>query len=400
MLSGKHIVLGVSGGIAAYKIPELIRLLVKSRAEVRVTTSRHALEFVTPLTLQTLSGAPVYSDVFAAINAHATEHISLPTWGDAMIVAPATANILAKAANGIADDALSTTIASCIARKPILFAPAMNDRMWDSPATQQAITTLRSFPGVSVLDPSEGFLACGVNGKGRMPEPPELLEALSTIITHKDLVGKQVLITAGGTREQIDPVRFISNYSTGKMGIALAHECARRGATVTLVAGSISTPILNPFGRIRRIDALTAEAMYSACMKEWPTSDIAILCAAVADFTPTPVDHKIKKAPGQTELTLSLHTTPDIAASLGSHKKEGQTLIGFALETDNELVNAQSKLRSKHLDLIVLNSLRDSGAGFGTDTNRVTLLRANGSSTTLPLLSKAEVASAIIDELI
>ena len=397
-LSGKHILVGVSGGIAAYKIPELIRSLLKAGAQVRVTTTRHALEFVTELTLQTVSGNRVYSDVFAAINEHATEHISLPDWCDAMIVAPATANVLAKTAAGIADDALTTTICSCVARKPIVIAPAMNDKMWENPATQHAIGTIRSWENVTVIEPAVGQLACGTCGKGRMPEIDELQEALEYALTPKTLKGKHVLITAGGTQEKIDPVRFISNYSTGKMGFALAHECARRGADVTLVCGSVSAPLLNPFGTIRRIDALSAQAMYEACTAAWQQADIAILCAAVADFAPADTaDEKIKKQPGQTGLDLRLTTTPDIAKALGESKRPDQTLIGFALETQNETKNALAKLERKRMDAIVLNSLRDKGAGFGTNTNRVTILSASGNSIELPLQSKAGIAAEILN---
>ena len=399
-LRGKHIVVGISGGIAAYKIPELIRSLIKAGAEVRVTTTQNALQFVTELTLQTLSGSRVYSDVFAAINEHATEHISLPEWADAMIVAPATANVVAKMASGIADDALTTTIASCVARKPMVVAPAMNDKMWENPATQQAIATIRQWSNVRVLEPAEGLLACGTIGKGRMPEIEDLQEALEYALAPQDLCGKHVLITAGGTQEKIDPVRFVSNYSTGKMGFALAQACARRGAEVTLVCGAVSAPLYNPFGLIHRIDALSAQAMYEACVAEWPKIDCAILCAAVADFAPTEAAEKIKKQPGQTELMLAMHTTPDIAKALGESKRAGQRLIGFALETQNEKENALHKMERKHLDAIVLNSLRDAGAGFGTDTNRVTILTADGQTAELPLLSKADVAAAILDTLV
>ena len=399
-LSNKHILVGISGGIAAYKIPELIRSLTKAGAEVRVATTRNALEFVTELTLQTVSGSRVYSDVFAAINEHATEHISLPDWCDAMIVAPATANVLAKSAAGIADDALTTTICSCVARKPIVFAPAMNDKMWENPATQQAIETLRSWELVTVIEPDCGPLACGVSGKGRMPEIEVLQEAVEHALTPKTLAGKHVLITAGGTQEKIDPVRFISNYSTGKMGIALAHACARRGAEVTLVCGAVSVPVVDPYGRIRRIDALSAQAMYEACMDVWSKTDIAILCAAVADFAPEKTAaEKIKKQPGQTTMTLHMNTTPDIAKALGESKREGQTLIGFALETENEKENALHKMERKKMDAIVLNSLRDKGAGFGTDTNVVTILSADDKTSELPLLSKSDVAERIIDSL-
>ena len=425
-LQGKHILVGISGGIAAYKIPELIRGLVKAGAEVRVATTRHALEFVTELTLQTVSGHPVYSDVFAAINAHATEHISLPEWCDAMIVAPATANVVAKMAAGIADDALTTTICSCVARKPILIAPAMNDKMWENPATQHAVETIRSWQNVRVIEPAEGPLACGVVGKGRMPEAEELQEALEYALTPRTLTGQRILITAGGTQEPIDPVRFISNYSTGKMGVALAQVCARRGAEVTMVCGSMSVTPRNPFGAIHRIDALSAQEMYEACIAQWPRMNSAILCAAVADFTPCEkAENKIKKgdrslvisdrslvnggkpssaeatppvnredAPG--EWSLSLKETADIAKALGQSKRPDQKLIGFALETQHEIENALHKMERKNLDAIVLNSLRDKGAGFGVDTNRVTIIRADGNSLELPLLSKAEAANEII----
>ena len=425
-LQGKHILVGISGGIAAYKIPELIRGLVKAGAEVRVATTRHALEFVTELTLQTVSGHPVYSDVFAAINAHATEHISLPEWCDAMIVAPATANVVAKMAAGIADDALTTTICSCVARKPILIAPAMNDKMWENPATQHAVETIRSWQNVRVIEPAEGPLACGVVGKGRMPEAEELQEALEYALTPPTLTGQRILITAGGTQEPIDPVRFISNYSTGKMGVALAQVCARRGAEVTMVCGSMSVTPRNPFGAIHRIDALSAQEMYEVCIAQWPRMNSAILCAAVADFTPCEkAENKIKKgdrslvigdrslvnggkpssaeatppvsredAPG--EWSLSLKETADIAKALGKSKRPDQKLIGFALETQHEIENALHKMERKNLDAIVLNSLRDKGAGFGVDTNRVTIIRADGNSLELPLLSKAEAANEII----
>ena len=392
---------GISGGIAAYKIPELIRSLVKAGAEVRVATTQNALQFVTELTLQTVSGSRVYSDVFAAINEHATEHISLPEWCDAMIVAPATANVLGKMASGIADDALTTTIASCVARKPMIIAPAMNDKMWENPATQAAIRTIRSWENVRVLEPAEGPLACGTTGKGRMPEIDELQEALEYALTPQTMSGQQVLITAGGTQEPIDPVRFISNYSTGKMGFALAHACARRGAEVTLVCGSVSAHLANPFGRIHRIDALSAQAMYEACTQVWPQKNSAILCAAVADFTPaSPAAEKIKKDSLihslTNSLTLYLKETPDIARSLGETKRPDQKLIGFALETNDEKKNALHKLERKHLDAIILNSLRDKGAGFGTDTNIVTILQADGTVTALPLQSKALISEEIL----
>ena len=422
-LQGKHILVGISGGIAAYKIPELIRSLVKAGAEVRVATTRNALQFVTELTLQTVSGSRVYSDVFAAINEHSTEHISLPDWCDAMIVAPATANVLGKMAAGIADDALTTTIASCVARKPIIVAPAMNDKMWESPATQADVNTIRSWDNVQVIEPDEGLLACGTTGKGRMPEIEELQEAIEYALAPQTMTNQHVLITAGGTQEPIDPVRFISNYSTGKMGLALAHACARRGADVTLVCASVTAPLYNPFGHIHRIDALSAQQMYEACLQAWPQMDKAILCAAVSDYTPaSTATEKIKKEHLTSNpltsnpltsnplisnpltsnplisnpLTLSLSETNDIARALGERKQAHQQLIGFALETQDEKKNALHKLERKHLDAIILNSLRDAGAGFGTDTNRVTILTADGRSVELPLQSKAAISEEIL----
>lgn len=396
-LKGRHILVGISGGIAAYKIPELIRSLSKAGAEVKVVVTRHALEFVTELTLQTLSGSRVYSDIFAAINEHSTEHISLPDWADMMVVAPATANVIGKMAAGIADDALTTTICSCAARKPIVVVPAMNDKMWENPATEQAIRTISRWENISVLEPATGELACGTSGKGRMPEIEIIQEAIEHALSKKTLAGKRVLITAAGTQEHIDPVRFISNYSTGKMGIALAHECARRGAEVVLVLGP-TTQMVHNIGSINVINVCSAQQMYEACMNEWSKCDIGILSAAVADFTPVhPAEEKIKKQSGQTEMTLSLSMTHDIAKCLGAQKKDGQQLIGFALETENEVEHALRKLKSKNMDAIVLNSLRDAGAGFGVDTNRVTILTADGKRVDIPLLSKADCAREIIE---
>ncbi len=396
MINGKHILIGISGGIAAYKIPELIRAFVKQGAQVRVTTTKNALQFVTELTLQTLTNARVYSDVFAAINEHSTEHISLPDWADVMLIAPATANVLGKMSAGIADDALTTTFAATVAKKTVIIAPAMNDKMYLNPATQHAMQTLAEFPNVTMLDCAEGFLACGTEGKGRMQEIDVLEEAVIAALYEKDLLGKNILITAGPTQEAIDPVRYISNHSTGKMGYALAKECTRRGANVTLVTGPCSVP-LTAGTAAKIIPVTTAAEMAAAAKQTWAKQDIGILCAAVADFTPIEVaDQKIKKQAGQTELSLRLTTTEDIAATLGLQKTEQQRLIGFALETQNEAVNAQKKLENKHFDLIVLNSLKDAGAGFGCDTNKVSLI-GTGTKNDLPLLSKPEVARKIVD---
>ena len=401
MLKGKHIVIGISGGIAAYKIPELIRILRKAGAEVKVTTTKNALEFVTELTLQTLSGNKVYSDVFAAINEHSTEHISLPDWADIMIVAPATANVLGKMANGIADDALTTTF--CAMRKPVVIAPAMNDKMYECSATQKAMRELAECPNVTMLDCAEGELACGTTGKGRMQEVELLAEAIHYALTDKDLAGKKVMITSGPTQEKIDPVRYLSNHSTGKQGNALALTCWRRGADVTFVTGpSAVEPRFPQFLGVAqewlKVSVTSAAEMAEKAVQNFADCDVAILCAAVADFTPSEVaKEKIKKQVGQNEITLSLTTTVDIAATLGKAKRAGQKLIGFALETCNEEAHALSKLQSKKLDLIVLNSLQEKGAGFGVDTNKVTLLFANGTKKDVTLQSKEDIANVIVD---
>ncbi len=400
-LAGKHILVGISGGIAAYKIPELIRLLKKAGADVQVTTTKHALEFVTSLTLQTVSGHKVYSDVFAAINEHSTEHISLPDWADLMLIAPATANVLCKMANGIADDALTTTFAAM--RKPVVIAPAMNTNMYESPATQKAISELATWENVTMLDCASGELACGTTGKGRMQEIDVLVAAAEYALTPKTLQNKHVLITSGPTQEAIDPVRYITNASTGKMGYALVRACLNRGAEVTLVSGptQLSLKAWQAFCPLNVMDVVSSAEMCDATVKAFEQADIAILCAAVADFTPcNTADKKIKKQPGQTDMTIELKTTTDIAATLGKMKGNAKKLVGFALETHDEQANAERKLQSKNLDMIVLNSLQDKGAGFGVDTNKVTILYANGTKKDLPLLMKQEVADAIIDSLV
>lgn len=391
--------MGISGGIAAYKIPELIRLLKKAGADVQVVTTKNALEFVTPLTLQTVSGHKVYSDVFAAINEHSTEHISLPDWADLMIIAPATANVLCKIANGIADDALTTTFAAM--RKPVVIAPAMNTNMYESPATQKAISELAKWENITMLDAASGELACGTTGKGRMQEIDVLVAAIDYSLTPKTLSGKHILITAGPTQEAIDPVRYISNASTGKMGYALVRACLNRGAEVTLVSGPthLSLKAWQAFCPLHIKNIVSSAEMCEATIQAFLQVDAAILCAAVADFTPcNTADKKIKKQPGQTGMSIELTTTTDIAATLGKMKGK-QLLVGFALETHNELANAERKLQSKNLDMIVLNSLQDAGAGFGVDTNKVTFLYKDGTKKHLPLLSKQEVADAIIDQI-
>ena len=376
-------------------------MLKKAGADVQVATTKHALEFVTCLTLQTVSGHKVYSDVFAAINEHSTEHISLPEWADLMVVAPATANVLCKMAHGIADDALTTTFAAM--RKPVVIAPAMNTNMYNSPATQAAISTLSQWENVMMLDAASGELACGTSGKGRMQEVDVIAAAIEYALSPKPLRGKHVLITAGPTQEAIDPVRYITNASTGKMGYALARACINQGASVTLVTGPThqSMAAWEAFAPVEVLNVISCAEMCEATLAAFPKVDMAILCAAVADFTPMTVsEQKIKKHPGQTCMTIELKTTTDIAATLGKRKTSGQKLIGFALETHDEMANAERKMQAKNLDMIVLNSLQDKGAGFGVDTNKVTLLYADGTKKDLPLLLKQEVADIIIDNII
>lgn len=391
MLKGKKILLGISGGIAAYKTPELARLLMKQGADVKVVVTKNALQFVTAFTLETLTHHKVYVDMFEGPAEYHTEHISLAQWADCLLVAPATANVMAKMANGIADDALSTTNLAC--KCPVMVVPAMNENMWDHPATQHNVQVLTS-RGVEVLMPAEGELACGVTGKGRMPEPDVIVMKLVEMLTPKTLKGKKVLLTAGPTYERIDPVRFIGNFSTGKMGCALAEVCMRRGAEVTLVAGPMQqvTSVA-----IRRIDVMSAAEMFEATIREFPQQDVAILSAAVADFTPEHMaDVKIKRE--KDDLTFTLKPTHDIAATLGTMKQENQKLVGFALETNQEHENAERKLTKKNLDFIVLNSLNDKGAGFGYDTNKITILDKTGQCD-FPLKSKQQVAEDIINHL-
>ena len=386
-----RIVVGITGGIAAYKVPELVRLLKKAGHEVRCAATDHALRFVTRPTLETVSGAPLYSDLFAS---GGTEHISLKDWGEMLLVAPATANIIGKVANGIADDALSTLLLA-FSRKPVLMAPAMNSDMWAHPAVQRNVSTLKGW-GIGFVGPAEGELACGVSGAGRMAEPDEIVRCVATMLQQTEtLQGQRWLVTAGPTYEKIDSVRFIGNYSSGKMGFALAEALAEAGAEVILVTGPTALKPTHP--HVHRIDVESAREMYTAATEAYPECHAAILSAAVADYRPAEqADHKLKKQ-GDQGMTLTLVQNPDILATLGTMKKEGQRLVGFALETDNELQNAEGKLRRKNLDYIVLNSLRDSGAGFGVDTNRVTILGADGSCKECPLMSKRDVARMIVE---
>ena len=392
ILNGKHIVLGVTGSIAAYKAAYLVRLLIKKGAEVQVVMTPAAKEFITPLTLSTLTRKPVVSEFFDRRDGSWNSHVDLGQWADAMLIAPCTASTLGKMASGVADNILATTYFSM--KAPVFIAPAMDLDMYSHPVTQRNIETLSAIGNI-FIEPASGELASQLVGKGRMQEPEVIVAALEEYFSRQaQLSKKKVLITAGPTYEAIDPVRFIGNYSTGKMGFALAEECANRGADVTLIAGPVNIKTINP--GIKRIDVKSAHQMYEAAMEHFPQSHAAILCAAVADFTPAvTADSKIKR---KGEITLTLKPTEDIAASLGAIKRPDQRMVGFALETNNEFSNAQDKLKRKNLDFIVLNSLRDEGAGFGYDTNKVTLID-NKSSQELPLQSKKDVAKAIISKL-
>lgn len=392
ILSGKHIVLGVTGSIAAYKAAYLVRLLIKKGAEVQVVMTPAAKEFITPLTMSTLTRKPVVSEFFDRRDGSWNSHVDLGQWADAMLIAPCTASTLGKMAGGVADNMLATTYFSM--KAPVFIAPAMDLDMYRHPVTQRNIETLRSIGNI-FIEPAEGELASQLVGKGRMQEPEVIVAALEEYFgAQSQLSKKKVLITAGPTYEAIDPVRFIGNWSTGKMGFALAEECAARGADVTLIAGPVSLKTVNP--GIHRIDITSAQQMYEEAMKHFPESDAAILCAAVADFTP--VEKATSKIKRKGEITLTLKPNPDIAASLGAIKRPDQRMVGFALETDDEQSNAQGKLERKNLDFIVLNSLRDQGAGFGYDTNKVTLIDRKEIQE-LPLQSKKDVAKAIISKL-
>ena len=394
MLQGKQIILGVTGSIAAYKSAQLIRLLVKEGAEVKVIMTPLAKEFITPLTLATLAKSPILVDFFDPTNGNWNSHVDLGLWADAYLIAPATANTIAKMANGIADNLLLTTYLS--ARCPVFVAPAMDLDMFAHPANQRNLETLKAI-GNQIIEPASGVLASGLEGKGRMEEPENIVRFLDNYFSPKLLLGKKILITAGPTYEKIDPVRFVGNYSTGKMGFALAEVCAKQGADVCIIAGPVKIETVHP--NIERIDVESAEEMYQAVMNRFYGTDGAILCAAVADFTPIETSQsKLKRE--NDNLLLELKPTQDIAASLGSMKMENQFLVGFALETNNEEANAQQKLERKNLDFIVLNSLQDDQAGFGYDTNKITILHRTGIKKQFDLKSKNAVAEDIIAEII
>lgn len=392
-MKGLKILVGVSGGIAAYKTATLVRLLIKAGCEVKVVMTPNAKEFITPLTLATLSGNGVISEFFTANTGEWHSHVSLGLWADAMVIAPATASTMAKMATGVADNMLVTTYLSM--RAPVFVAPAMDLDMYAHPTTRHNIEMLRSF-GCHILEPDCGELASHLSGKGRMQEPEEIFRALCDFFSaRRSMTGKHVLITSGPTHEKLDPVRFIGNYSTGKMGAALAEECASRGATVTMIAGPGSVKPVHE--NITVIPVTSAREMHSAALDNFGQCDIAILAAAVADYAPTVCAEKKIKREKQGSMTIELVPNPDIAADLGRHKKPGQILVGFALETDNELENAKGKMERKNLDFIVLNSLRNPNAGFGTDTNCVTILGPDSSKTDYPVKHKREVASDILD---
>ncbi len=391
MLKGKKIVLGITGSIAAYKACYIIRGLVKAGAEVQVVITPAGKEFITPITLSTLTQKPVVSEFFSQRDGTWNSHVKLGLWADAMLIAPCTASTLGKMANGVADNMLVTTYLSM--KAPVFIAPAMDLDMYQHPTTQANMDRLRSF-GNQIIEPQSGFLASGLEGKGRMEEPENIVAYLDNYFEEKDLQGKRIMITAGPTYEKIDPVRFIGNYSSGKMGFALAEECARRGAEVTLIAGPVS---MSCSANIHRIDVESCEEMYQAATTHFANMDAAILCAAVADFRPENVAaEKIKRE--KDDLVIRLKPTHDIAAQLGQMKKQGQLLVGFALETNDEEANAQKKLQKKNLDFIVLNSLQRKGTCFQSDDNQISILSANG-QVDFDKKPKTEVAKDIVNEL-
>lgn len=393
MMKGKKIVLGITGSIAAYKAAVLARALIKKGAEVQIVITPAGKEFITPLTLSTITSKPVISEFFARRDGTWHSHVDLGLWADAMLIAPATAATIGKMANGIADNMLITTYLSM--KAPVFVAPAMDLDMFAHPSTQKNLDTLRSYGNI-IIEPGEGELASHLVGKGRMEEPENIVAVLEDFFAKKsDLAGKKVMITAGPTYEKIDPVRFIGNYSSGKMGYALAECCAERGAEVTLISGPVSITAKHP--NIRTISVESADEMYHAATSEFCSSDAAILCAAVADFTPeTKAEQKIKRE--KDDLIIKLKPTQDIAAALGKLKKDNQVMVGFALETNDEVEHAKGKLERKNLDFIVLNSLNDKGACFRHDTNKITIIDKEN-VIEFPLKNKKEVATDIINHL-
>ncbi len=394
MLKGKKIILGITGSIAAYKAAYLTRALIKKGAEVQIVITPAGKEFITPVTLSALTGKPVVSEFFSANDGTWHSHVDLGLWADLLLIAPATASTIGKMANGIADNMLITTYLS--AKAPVFIAPAMDLDMFAHPSTQHNLELLRSY-GNHIIEPATGELASHLEGKGRMEEPDRIVERIEAFFaSRQSLRGRKIVITAGPTYEKIDPVRFIGNYSSGKMGFSLARVCAERGADVVLIAGPVTLP--TPHASIKRIDVESADEMYRAAMEAYPTADAAICCAAVADYAPAEY-RSTKMKRNADDLTLVLRPNKDIAAELGKIKRAGQCLAGFALETDHEAENAIAKMQRKNFDFIVLNSLRDAGAGFRGDTNKVSIWYRDGRSADYPVKSKLEVASDIVDAL-
>ena len=394
MLKGKTVLLGVTGGIACYKSANLASALVKQGANVQVVMTRNATEFIGPHTFESLTGNRVSVDTFDRNYQFQVEHIALADQADLVLVAPATANVLAKLAHGLADDMLTTTILAC--NCPKIAAPAMNTKMYENPVTQDNLDILRKY-GWEIVEPASGRLACGAVGKGKMPEPEDLLECVLHALSHeKDMTSLKVLVTAGPTREALDPVRYLTNHSTGKMGYAIAKAAAARGAEVTLVSGPVNLK-KPPYMEV--VDIVSAQDMFEAVTSRAPEQDIIIKAAAVADYRPANLaEDKIKKSGNDSDLSLPLSRTSDILAWLGQHRSPGQFLCGFSMETRDMVENSQKKLEKKHIDLIAANNLKQAGAGFGVDTNVLTLIAADGAKE-LPLMSKEEAAHALLDEI-
>ena len=392
MLKDKNIILGITGRIAAYKIANLASMLKKEGANVEVIMTKNATEFIAPLTFETLTGNKCYTDTFDRDFKFEVEHISLAKKADVCLVAPASANVIGKVANGIADDMLTTTIMAM--KCPVIFSPAMNTNMFENAIVQDNIEKLKFFD-YEVIDPANGYLACGDTGAGKMPDPEVLFEYIEKALSPKDLEGKKVVVTAGPTQEPIDPVRYITNHSTGKMGCAIAKAAAFRGAEVTLISGEMTTKAP---ACVKNVNVISAADMFEAVKAVFPSSDIIIKSAAVADYTPTTTaDQKIKKS--DADMSISLKRTTDILKWLGENKKEGQVIVGFAMETENVIENSRAKLEKKNADMIVANSLRTDGAGFGTDTNVVTIITEEVDEE-LPKMSKFDVANEILDRIL